>query len=100
MTMPHPNQGQQPNVLGWLEVLGKLPSPDKVFAELQRLNNNLEKMQPDLTKIGKAVDGLYLQDIRNLALTLQGMKISEMLLALNEANSTIKNLYDKLWSKK
>lgn len=97
MTMPHQNQ---PNVLGWLEVLGKLPSPDKVFAELQRLNNNLEKMQPDLTKIGKAVDGPYLQDVRNLTLTLQGIKISEMLLALNEANSTIKNLYDRLWGKK
>lgn len=100
MVMPGSGGGPQPNVLGWLEVLGKLPSPDKVFAELQRLNNNLERMQPDLTKIGKAVDGLYLQDIRHLTQVLQGMKISEMLLALNEANSTIKNLYDRLWAKK
>ena len=94
------NKGAPPNVLGWLDVLGKLPSPDKVFVEFQRLNHNLEKMQPDLTKIGKAVDGLYFQDIRNLTQVLQGMKISEMLLALNEANSIIKNLYDRLWAKK
>ncbi len=80
--------------------LAGLPSPDKLFAELQRLNNNLEKMQPDMAKIAKSVDGLYLQDIRNLTMTLQGMKISEMLLSLNQANSNISTLCNHLWGKK
>jgi len=85
---------------GWMDVISKLPSPDKVFTELQRLNNNLERMQPDLNKLAKAVDGLYVQDIRNLTLVLQSMRIPEMLLTLNQVSSTIKALYEQLWGKK
>lgn len=84
----------------WFTQLARLPSPEKLFTELQRLNNNLEKMQPDMDKIAKAVDGLYLNDIRLLTQTLQGMKINEMLLALSQTNTNINRLTEHLWPKK
>ncbi len=100
--MANGKEGQSAVQAG-IELLGnlsKLPAPDKVFFELQRFNNNMEKIQPDLTRMAKALEGLNSADIRSLALTLQGMKVSEMLLVMNDLNSTIKSLYDKLWSKK
>jgi hypothetical protein len=97
-------QREAPNAVETgLQLLGnlsKLPAPDKVFFELQRFNNNMEKIQPDMARLAKALEGVNGSDIRNLALALQGIKVSELLLAVNEANSTISKLYEKLWGKK
>ncbi len=96
------NQSQNPiqSALEMVQGLGKLPAPEKVYFELQRFNNNMERIQPDITKLAKALERVDGSDIRNLAMALQGIKVSEMLLCLNEANSTISKLYDKLWGKK
>lgn len=100
MTMP-PNSGNPVQAgMALLENLAKLPAPEKVFFELQRLNNNMERLQPDLLKLNNNLEKLNTADIRALTTVLQGMKVSEMLLALNEANSTIKKLYEKLWGPK
>jgi hypothetical protein len=83
-----------------LKGLANLPAPEKVYYELQRFNNNMERIQPDLAKLAKSLEGVNPGDIRNLALALQGMKVSEMLLVMNDTNSTISKLYEKLWGKK
>lgn len=70
----------------FLEMMG-FPSPDKVFAEMQRLNNNLEKMQPDLHKLAQATDGLSPTELRNLTQVLQSIRTPELLKALNESNA-------------
>lgn len=106
MTMPP--SGQQPpgNLLGWLGEMAKLPSPEKVFTELQRLNTNMEKLQFDkvlaeLQRLNNNLDKfqLYPSDIKSLTQAIQSMKVNELLLALGDANSTIKKLYEKLWGK-
>lgn len=100
MSMPHDGKGTIEAVMALMATFGKMPAPDKVYYELQRFNNNMERMQPDMTKLAKALEGIQPQDIRALTTTLQGMNISQMLLTLNDANSTIKALYEKLWGKK
>lgn len=100
MTMPHDGKSTVEAAMALMGAFGKMPAPDKVYYELQRFNNNVERMQPDITKLAKALEGIQPQDIRALSTTLQGMNISQMLLALNDANATIKALYDKLWGKK
>ncbi len=100
MTMPREGANAWQAGMELLKGLANLPAPEKVYFELQRFNNNMERLQPDLTKLAKALDGVQPGDIGRLALALQGMKVSEMLLALNDANSTITKLYGKLWEKK
>jgi hypothetical protein len=83
-----------------LSSLSKLPAPDKVYYELQRLNNNLEKVQPDLTKLARSLDNINPSDLRALTTALQGLKPGEMMLVITEANSTMKALYERIWGKK
>lgn len=89
-----------------LDMLANLPSPEKLFGELQRLNSNIERMQLDkmlaeFQRLNNNLDKLqlYPQDIRALAQVLQNMKVSELLLLLSDTNSTFKKLYEKLWGK-
>jgi len=77
-------------LLGW-------PSPDKVFAELQRLNNNMEMLAPDLRKLAAALDGDRVTDIRNLTSALNAVKVGDMLRILNEFNRLGGQVYERLW---
>ena len=53
-----------------------------------------------MAKIGRAVEGPMITDLHNLIAAIQGMKIADVILVLGQANSVIKNLYEKLWGKK
>lgn len=75
-----------------LERATGLPSPDKVMAELQRLNANIEKLAPDLNKIATSIDGLQPADIRTLSQALQGAKISD-------ATKLLQQIYNRIWGR-
>lgn len=106
MVNPSQNPPGQNILKQGLDLLSNLPSPDKLFGELQRLNGNMERMQTEkllveLQRLNNNLDKLqlYPQDIRALSQVLQNMKVSEMLLLLSDTNSTFKKLYEKLWGK-
>jgi len=85
------------------EALGKMlgvPSPEKVLGELQRLNNNLEFLQPDIHLLAQAMQGLSGNDIRNLSAALSNIKSGDLLRMLNEFTNLGTQIYDKLWGKK
>lgn len=96
--------GQQPpGSAQVVEALGKmmgLPSPEKILGELQRLNNNMEILQPDIHKLANSLDGISGTDIRNLSAALGNMKAGDLLRLLNEFNALAGNIYEKLWGKK
>ena len=64
-----------------------MPSPDKLLAEIQRLNSNMEKMAPDLNKIATSIEGLSAQDIRGLTQVLA--KVAE----------AIQQIYKRIWGR-
>ena len=82
--------GQVPEAL--LKMLG-MPSPEKVLGEMQRLNNNLELLQPDIHLLAEAMQGLSGNDIRNLSAALGNITV-------NEFTNLVKQVYEKLWGKK
>ena len=100
--MSMPNTGKQAieAASALFSTLGKLPAPEKVLFEIQRLNNNMERIMPDLSKMTHALEGVTGQDIRSLSMAIQGIKVSEVLLVMNDVNSTINKLYERLWGKK
>lgn len=100
MTMPQDKGNAWQAGMELLKHFANLPAPEKVYFELQRFNNNMERIQPDLTKLTKSLEGVQPGDIGRLAMALQGMKVSEVLLVMNDTNSTITKLYEKLWGKK
>jgi hypothetical protein len=100
MTMPNNEGNTFQSFMMLLGSLGRLPAPEKVFQEIQRLNNNLERLAPDLDKLSRVLDGINGSDLRQLSIQMGNLRINEMLLALGDTNSTIKNLYDRLWGKK
>jgi len=81
------------HLLGW-------PSPEKVLAELQRLNTNMEVLQPDLHKLANSIEGLTGPDVRNLTAALSKINAGDMLRAMNEFNTLSGQIYEKLWPKK
>ena len=96
MTMPPgtPGLGEMAErFLGW-------PSPEKVLAELQRLNNNMELIQPDLHKLATAFDGMSRGDLQNLSAALNKVDLGNVMRVLNDFNATSKMIYEKLWPKK
>ncbi len=99
MTMPTSGHDAMQSLQLLFGSLSKLPAPDKVFAELQRLNNNMERLQPDLHKLATSLDGFNANDLRTLGLQLQTMEVSKVLLVLNETNANINKLYNRLWGK-
>ena len=90
MTMPPGQGGQMAEALG--KMLG-VPSPEKVLGEMQRLNNNLEMLQPDIHLLAQAMQSISGNDIRNLSAALSNMKAGEF---INLGNQ----LYEKLWGKR
>jgi len=85
------------------EAIGKmmgLPSPERMLGELQRLNNNMEIIQPDIHKLAQALEGISGDDLRNLSATLGNIKAGDLIRLLNEFNTMSGQLYEKLWGKK
>jgi len=85
------------------EALGKMlgvPSPEKVLGEMQRLNHNLEILQPDIHLLAQAMQSISGNDIRNLSATLSNMKAGDLLRMLKEFINLGNQIYEKLWGKK
>lgn len=99
--MTLPNHGAPPpgSLAEMFQRMTGWPSPDKLFAELQRLNNNMERLEPDLAKIAKSTDGLNPSEIRLLTQVLQGMNTSQMISTLKDVRDTIEKLIGKLWGR-
>ncbi len=74
------------------EKMTGMPSPDKVMAELQRLNRNIEALAPDIHKIASSIDGLNASDIRALTQVLQAAKVAE-------GTKLLQDIYNRLWGK-
>jgi len=94
---------QRPGAQQAAEAVGKmlgLPSPEKVLGELQRLNNNIEIIQPDIHLLAQALQGLSGADIRNLSATLGNIKAGDLMRLLNEFNLLSGQIYEKLWGKR
>lgn len=84
------------------ETLGRmmgLPSPEKVLGELQRLNNNLELMQPDIHKLAVFLSGSGAHDLQNLTAALNQIKSGDLMRLLGDFNQLGKKIYEKLWGK-
>ena len=100
MTMP-PNQPPPGGPMA--EYFGKmlgLPSPEKILGEMQRLNNNIEMIQPDIHSLAKSMEGMSGADLRNLSAALSNLKAGDMMRMLNEFTQLGNHIYDKLWGKK
>ena len=69
-----------------------MPSPDKLLAELQRLNSNIEKLAPDLHKLATSTDGFSAQDIKGLTQVLQQAKLSEV-------KNLLQQIYNRVWGR-
>lgn len=100
MTMPG---HQPPGSAQVIDTLGKmmgLPSPEKILGELQRLNNNLETIQPDIHRLAQAMEGISGADIRNLSAALGNIRAGDLMRILNEFTHLGSQIYEKLWGKK
>ena len=94
-------QRPQPPGLGKMaEQFFGWPDPQKVLAELQRLNNNIEMMHPDIHRLAQALEGISGADIRNLSASLGNIKAGDLMRLLNEFNQLAGHIYEKLWGKK
>jgi len=94
---------QQPGASQVAEYLGKimgLPSPEKILGELQRLNNNLELLQPDLNKLAKFLDGGGQSELKNLTAALNKVDLVNMMRVIQDFNHTSNQIYEKLWGKR
>lgn len=96
MTMP----GQPTPGLGEaMEKFLGIPAPGVVLTELQRLNNNIEIMAPDLHKLANALDKINSNDIRNLSASLNGINVGDAMRILNSFTTLMQQIYERLWGK-
>ena len=100
MVQPHntPPGGQQMADYA-MKMLG-LPSPEKILGEMQRLNNNIELIQPDIHSLAKSMEGMSGADLRNLSAALGNLRAGDMMRMLNEFTQMGNQIYEKLWGKK
>jgi len=82
-----------------MKMLG-LPSPEKILGEMQRLNNNIELIQPDIHSLAKSMEGMSGADLRNLSAALGNLRAGDMMRMLNEFTQMGNQIYEKLWGKK
>lgn len=100
MVMPNQQPGGESQVMKAIGQALGLPSPDKILFELQRLNNNIEMIQPDIHRLAQSLEGITGQDIGNLAIALGQISTGDLSKILNELNLLAKDFYGKLWGKK
>ena len=100
MVMPNQQPGGESQMAKALQSALGLPSPDKVMYELQRLNTNIEMIQPDIHRLAQSLEGITGPDIRNLTAALNQIRTGDLMRGLNEFNLLAKDLYEKLWGKK
>ncbi len=67
------------------------------MTELQRLNNNMEIMAPDLHKLADGLDKMQSDDIRNLSAALNSIRAGDILRTLNSFTSLMQQIYERLW---
>jgi len=99
MTMPGQQPGQ-PGIGKMAEQLLGWPDPKRVLTELQRLNNNMEMMQPDIHRLAQSLEGISGADIRNLSASLSNIKAGDLMRILNEFHQLASQIYEKLWGKR
>ena len=75
-----------------------LPSPLVIIQELQRLNNNLEAMQPDMHTIAQGT-----ASIQSLAQSMENFnpqEVNRLVSALDRASASGEQLYQQMWGGK
>jgi len=97
MNQQPPGSSPIPDIV--TKLLG-MPAPQDILAELQRLNNNLEMMSPDLHNLTSALGALQGNDIKNLTAALNAIRVGDLLRTLNEFSGLAKQIYERLWGKK
>jgi hypothetical protein len=81
------------------ESMTGFPSPEKLLLELQRFNNNMEVLQPDIHKLATAMESLKADDIRNFTAAINNVKSGDLMRLMNEFCTLMSNFYQKLWGK-
>lgn len=89
-----------PGVVEMIQKLTGWPSPEKILGELQRLNNNLECLQPDLHKLATFFSGGGRDDLQNLTAALNKVDLGNVIKVINDFNNTAKSISEKLWPKR
>jgi hypothetical protein len=100
MTQQKDQGGGFAAMLGMMEHIAKMPAPADVLKELKRFNDTMERLQPDLSKMANAIQGVDMKDVRSLNTTLQNLETAKILCTIQDANNTVKLLYEKLWGRK
>jgi len=100
MVMGNQQPGAGPGLGKMAEQFFGWPSPEKILAELQRLNNNMEAIQPDLRRLAKSMEGMSADDLRNLAAALNGVRVGDLLRIMNEFIHLGNQIYERLWGKR
>lgn len=75
-----------------------LPSPLVIIQELQRLNSNLEAMQPDMHVIAQGT-----ASIASLAQSMENFnpqEVNRLVTALDRASASGEQLYQQMWGGK
>ncbi len=92
-----PPPGATPGLAAILEGFLHMPSPEKLLTEIQRLNNNMEIVAPDLHKLAAALEGDKIADIKGLTDVLSKLDIGDLKRMLNEAIHLGGQVYERLW---
>lgn len=99
MNMPNSQPGGESQILKLLQSLGGLPDPGKIFSELQRLNYNIEQIQPQLTLLANSLERIDRNDIQNLTAAINKVNLGDIMRVLNEFTALFTQIYQKLWGK-
>ncbi len=83
-------QRETPSASQMLQAVLGLPSPDKLYTELRRFNDNLERLAPDIRKVADSVEGLTADDVRNLTNALQAANLPAVATMLS-------HFYNRIW---
>ncbi len=93
-------EGGRPGIGEMVEAFLGFPSPEKILAELQRLNSNLEMIAPDLRKLATALEADKMADIRNLTEVLKKLDVGDLKRMINEVSRLGGQIYERLWGNK
>lgn len=95
-----PPQGGGFDLNGLWNFLGTagFPAPQAAMAEVQRLNNLLEMLAPDIHKIAGGIDSMQLM-AQGLD-KLDPEQIQQLIAAMNGASATGDKFFEQLWGNK